>query len=190
MALTPSTMIPLGSLAPDFTLPDTVSGSNISLNELKSDKATVIMFICNHCPYVKHVQDGLVELANDYMPKGVSFIAINSNDVENYPDDSPGKMKEVAERLGYPFPYLFDESQLVAKAYDAACTPDYFIYDKDLKLVYRGQMDGSRPGNGVPVSGSDIRNALDEIISGNELSPDQVPSIGCNIKWRTTAQSK
>ena len=187
MALTPSTMIPLGSVAPDFTLPDPVNGGENSLSSLKSDIATVIMFICNHCPYVKHVQTGLVELANDYMPKGVSFIAINSNDVKNYPDDSPQRMKEVAQSFGYPFAYLFDETQEVAKAYDAACTPDYFIYDKDLKLVYRGQMDDSRPGNGKPVTGNDIRHALDELIEGNELSPDQVPSIGCNIKWKTTA---
>ena len=188
MALTPSTMIPLGSVAPDFTLPDPVNGGENSLSILKSDIATVIMFICNHCPYVKHVQTGLVELANDYIPKGVSFIAINSNDVKNYPDDSPQRMKEVAESLSYPFAYLFDETQEVAKAYDAACTPDFFIYDKDLTLVYRGQMDDSRPGNGKPVTGNDIRHALDELISGKELSPDQVPSIGCNIKWRTTAQ--
>ena len=134
MALTPSTMIPLGSAAPDFTLPDPVNGGENSLSSLKSETATVIMFICNHCPYVKHVQTGLVELANDYMPKGVSFIAINSNDVKNYPDDSPQRMKEVAESLGYPFAYLFDETQEVAKAYDAACTPDFFIYDKDYDL--------------------------------------------------------
>ncbi len=187
MALTPSIMIPLGSEAPDFTLPDPVNGDDKSLSSLKSETATVIMFICNHCPYVKHVQTGLVELANDYIPKGVSFIAINSNDVENYPDDSPQRMKEVAESFAYPFAYLFDETQEVAKAYDAACTPDFFIYDKGLKLVYRGQMDDSRPGNGKPVTGRDLRNALDELIAGNELSPDQVPSIGCNIKWRTTA---
>ena len=184
MALTPSTMIPLGSDAPDFTLPDPVRGDMLSLADLKSDTATLIMFICNHCPYVKHVQSGLVELANDYIPKGISFIAINSNDVENYPDDSPARMKEVAEKLRYPFPYLFDESQEVAKAYDAACTPDFFIYDKNLKLVYRGQMDDSRPGNGKPVTGSDIRAALDELIAGNTLPADQIPSIGCNIKWK------
>ena len=185
MALTPSTMIPLGSDAPDFTLPDPVGGGMLSLADLKSDTATLIMFICNHCPYVKHVQTGLVELANDYIPKGISFIAINSNDVENYPDDSPERMKEVAETLGYPFPYLFDESQEVAKAYDAACTPDFFIYDKNLKLVYRGQLDDSRPGNGKPVTGNDIRAALDELIKGNTLPPDQIPSIGCNIKWKS-----
>lgn len=188
MVLTPSTMIPLGSAAPDFTLPDAVSGRTLSLNELRSETATVIMFICNHCPYVKHIQNGLVELANDYLQKGVGFIAINSNDAINYPEDSFDKMKEVAKRFGYPFPYLFDESQEIAKTYKAACTPDFFIYDKNLNLAYRGQMDDSRPGNGQPVTGRDIRNALDELIKGNELSPNQVPSIGCNIKWRTTAQ--
>lgn len=186
MALTPSTMIPLGSTAPDFILPDVVISAEMSLEDLKSDTATVIMFICNHCPYVKHVQSGLVELANDYITKGVRFIAINSNDAVNYPEDSPENMKAVAERFGYPFPYLFDESQEIAKAYDAACTPDFFIYDNALKLVYRGQMDDSRPGNGIPVTGNDIRTALDEILAGNELSPEQVPSIGCNIKWKTT----
>jgi len=184
MALTPSSMIPLGSIAHDFNLPEAVSGNNFSLNELKSDTATVVMFICNHCPYVKHVQDGLVELADDYMPKGVNFIAINSNDAVNYPEDSMERMKEVAEQVGYPFPYLFDESQEVAKAYDATCTPDFFIYDKNLCLVYRGEMDDSRPGNGKPVTGDDIRFALDELIKGNTISPDQVPSIGCNIKWK------
>ena len=184
MALTPSVMVPLGSTAPEFTLPDPVKGGEKSLSELKSDTATVIMFICNHCPYVKHIQTGIVDLANDYIPRGISFIAINSNDVKNYPDDSPERMKEVADMLGYPFPYLFDESQGVAKAYDAACTPDFFIYDKDLTLVYRGQMDDSRPGNGKPVTGADIRTALDELIAGNQLSPEQVPSIGCNIKWK------
>jgi len=184
MALTPSNMIPLETTATDFDIPDAVSGVNMTLSELKSDLATVIMFICNHCPYVKHIQTGLVELANDYLPKNVSFIAINSNDVANYPEDSPENMKEVAQRLGYPFPYLFDETQEIAKAYDAACTPDFFIYDKELKLVYRGQMDDSRPGNGKPVTGSDIRKALDELISGNNISADQVPSIGCNIKWK------
>lgn len=184
MALTPSNMVPLGTTAPDFTLPDAVSGNDMNLEQLKSDKATVIMFICNHCPYVKHVQKGLVELANDYISKGVSFIAINSNDVDNYPDDSPENMKKDAERFGYPFPYLFDESQQIAKAYDASCTPDFYIFDAELKLVYRGQMDDSRPGNGRPVTGKDIRKALDQILEGQSLSPDQIPSIGCNIKWK------
>lgn len=184
MVLTPSMMVPLGSTAPDFKLPDVTSGKDVALSELRSDTATVIMFICNHCPYVKHVQTGLVALANDYLPQGIRFIAISSNDVENYPDDSPENMKAVAQRLSYPFPYLFDETQEVAKSYDAACTPDFFIYDKDLKLVYRGQMDDSRPGNEKPVTGLDIRKALDELIAGKGISGGQVPSIGCNIKWK------
>ena len=177
-------MIPLGSEAPDFRLPDVVSGSELSLGDLKSDVATVLMFICNHCPYVKHLQDGLVEVADEYIPKGVSFIAINSNDVENYPDDSPEKMKEVAEEKGYKFPYLFDETQEVAKAYDAACTPDFFVYDRALKCVYRGQFDDSRPGNGKPVTGKDMRMALDSIVAGEAVDWEQIPSIGCNIKWK------
>ena len=176
-------MTALGTKAPDFILPDTVSGLNISLTSL-TGKATVIMFICNHCPFVKHVNDELVRLANDYIPKGISFIAISSNDVANYPDDSPEKMKQVAKELGYPFPYLYDESQEVAKAYDAACTPDFFIYDKDLQLAYRGQLDDSRPSNGIPVTGKDIRAALDNLLSGKSISPEQRPSIGCNIKWK------
>lgn len=184
MAETPSTMIPLGTKAPDFSLPDTISGSERSLDELKSNKGTVIMFICNHCPFVKHVQYELVRLANEYIPKGISFIAISSNDVEKYPDDSPDRMKEEAQRLGYPFPYLFDETQEVARAYDAACTPDFYIFDGDMKLVYRGQLDDSRPGNGIPVTGKDVRNALDHLLAGSPISEDQKPSIGCNIKWK------
>jgi peroxiredoxin len=184
MVLTPSNMLPLGTKAPDFKLWDVISDKELSLNELKSDIATVIMFICNHCPYVKHVQKGLVELANDYIPKGISFIAICSNDIENYPDDSPENMKAVAKRLGYPFPYLFDESQEIARAYDATCTPDFYIFDKDLRCVYRGQMDDSRPGNEKPVTGKDVRDALDNILSENPVTEEQYPSIGCNIKWK------
>jgi len=184
MAVTPSTMISLSTVAHDFTLPDTVSGKNLSLSDLKSGKATVIMFICNHCPFVKHVNKELVKLANDYIPEGISFIAISSNDVVNFPEDSPEKMKQEAKSLGYSFPYLFDESQKVARAYDAACTPDFFIYDKDLKLVYRGQLDDSRPSNGIPVTGKDIRNALDLLLAGKSIPAEQKPSIGCNIKWK------
>lgn len=184
MAATPSVMLPLGTEAPKFNLVDTVTDTNKSLNELASDKATVVMFICNHCPYVKHINEELVKLANEYIPKGISFIAISSNDVENYPDDSPEKMREVAEELGYPFPYLFDETQEIAKAYQAACTPDFYVFDKDLKLVYRGQFDESRPGNNVPVTGIDIRNALDNILNGKPVDENQKPSIGCNIKWK------
>ena len=184
MALTPSNMLPLGTKAPDFKLHDAVSEKALGLDDLKSDKATVVMFICNHCPYVKHVQKGLVELANDYIPKGVSFIGVNSNDVAKYPEDSPANMKSVALKLGYPFPYLFDETQEVAKAYDAACTPDFYVFDADMKLVYRGQMDDSRPGNGKPVTGRNIRDTLDRILSGKPVDSDQIPSIGCNIKWK------
>lgn len=184
MARTPSNMLPLGTVAAPFTLQDTVSGTQKSLDELKSDKATVIMFICNHCPFVKHVLDGIIQLANDYIPKGVSFIAINSNDVENYPDDSPENMAKLAREKQFPFVYLFDETQEVAKAYEAACTPDFYIFDGSMKLAYRGQMDGSRPGNDVPVTGEDLRAALDAILSGQPVSEDQRPSLGCNIKWK------
>lgn len=184
MAQTPSNMIPLGTQAPDFTLKDVVSGEKKSLSELKSDRATVITFICNHCPFVKHVLDGLLQLANDYIPRGISFIAINSNDVEAYPDDSPENMKKLAEEKKFPFVYLFDETQEVAKAYQAACTPDFYIFDGSMKLVYRGQLDDSRPGNEIPVTGKDIRAALDAILAGEPVSEDQKPSIGCNIKWK------
>ena len=184
MALTPSTMIALGSKAPAFTLPDTVSGKHYHSRDAMHGVPTVIMFICNHCPFVKHVNKELVRLANDYMPKGISFIAISSNDVVNHPDDSPDKMKITAKELGYSFPYLYDESQEVARAYDAACTPDFFIYDKDLKLAYRGQLDDSRPSNGLPVTGKDIRAALDLLLSGKPVPAEQRPSIGCNIKWK------
>jgi peroxiredoxin len=179
-----SKMIPLGTKAPSFTLPDTISGETKRLEELKSDVATVVMFICNHCPYVKHVNDQLVQLAQDYQPKGVSFVAISSNDPETYPDDAPDKMKEVGLELGYPFPYLFDETQEVAKAYSAACTPDTYIFDGDLKLVYRGQLDGARPGNQVPVTGEDVRETLEALLSGEPVDPDQKPSMGCSIKWK------
>jgi peroxiredoxin len=184
MALTPSNMIPLGTLAPDFTLPDTVTGNSFSLQELRGEKATVVMFLSNHCPYVKHVNNQLVQIANEYQPKGVKFIGISSNDIVSYPEDAPDKMKETALQCGYPFPYLYDESQQVAKAYDAACTPDFYIFNKDLKLVYRGQLDDSRPSNKIPSTGKDMRAALDNILSGKEVSPYQRPSIGCNIKWR------
>ena len=184
MAAIPSNMNPLGFEAPEFELLDTVSGTRVSLNELKSDKGTLIMFICNHCPYVKHVNGELVNLAGDYMPEGISFIAISSNDAEKYPEDGPEKMKEYATRLGYPFPYLYDEMQEVARAYDAACTPDFFLFDGAMTCVYRGQLDASRPGNGVPVTGKDLREALDALLSGKEISQVQIPSIGCSIKWK------
>ena len=184
MARTPSVMIPLGKQAPDFTLPDTVSGNNLSLQTIKGATATVIMFICNHCPFVKHINAALVKLGNDYKNKGIGFIAISSNDVAGYPQDGPEQMKQVAEELNYPFPYLYDATQDVAKAYQAACTPDFFIFDSNLLLAYRGQLDDSRPGNEKPVTGADIRNALDHLIAGKPVPADQKPSIGCNIKWR------
>lgn len=185
MAKTPSTMVELGTKAPDFQLPDAVSGDVIGLSDVRSDVATVVMFICNHCPFVKHIHSEMVKLPADYQAKGVSFVAISSNDVANYPEDSPEKMKELFQSLGIDHPYLYDESQEVAKAYHAACTPDFFIYDRELKLAYRGQLDGSRPGNGVPVTGEDMRAALDALIAGQQVAEDQQPSIGCNIKWRS-----
>ncbi len=184
MSLTPSNMLPLGTKASGFCLQDPVGGGEKSLDGLKSDKATVVMFICNHCPYVKHIQTKLVDVTQAYISKGISFIAINSNDVANYPEDSPEKMKEISEQFGYPFTYLFDETQKVAKAYQAACTPDFYIFDKDLKLVYRGQFDDSRPGNGVAVTGEDLSRALDQLLKGAPITPDQKPSMGCNIKWK------
>lgn len=184
MAATETTKRELGFKAPTFTLPDTVSGAHVSLEDVKGDKATVVMFICNHCPFVKHVNEQLVGLANDYMDRGIGFVAISSNDVVNYPDDSPEKMKVTALEEGYPFPYLYDETQDVARAYDAACTPDFSIFDADLKCIYRGQLDDSRPGNGKPVTGADIRSALDAVLNGEPISAVQYPSLGCNIKWK------
>ncbi|WP_297988548.1 thioredoxin family protein [Anoxybacillus sp.] len=184
MPVVESNMFPLGEKAPSFELVNVIDGQIVRLEDVKSDIATVIMFICNHCPFVKHVQGELVRLANDYQPKGISFIAINSNDVEKYPDDSPEKMKEVAEQLGYPFPYLFDETQEVAKAYQAACTPDFYIFNGELQCVYRGQLDDSRPSNGIPVTGSSIRAALNALLSGEPVPKEQKPSIGCSIKWK------
>ena len=184
MARTPSTMVALGTNAPHFILPDTVSGKDISLENIKGEKGTMIMFICNHCPFVKHINAELVRLANDYKSKGIGFVAISSNDVINHPEDAPGLMTQVAKDLKYPFPYLYDEPQEIAKAYDAACTPDFFIYDKELRLVYRGQLDDSRPGNEIPVTGKDIRRALDCLINNEPVPQEQRANIGCNIKWK------
>ena len=178
-------MLPLGTKAPDFKLPDTVSDQVLSLSGVAGSAGTVIMFICNHCPFVKHVNAELVRLAADYLGQGISFVAISSNDVTNYPLDSPELMKVTAREEGYPFPYLYDASQEVARAYQAACTPDFFVFGSDLHLIYRGQLDDSRPGNGLPVTGSDIRAALDALLNREPVSPDQKPSIGCNIKWKT-----
>ena len=184
MALTPSTMLPLGTTAPDFKLPDT-NGKTVPLADFKDKAALLVLFICNHCPYVKHIRTGLAQLARDYLPKGAAIVGINSNDVANYPDDSPAKMREEVKSAGYLFPYLYDETQAVAKAYRAACTPDIYLFDKSHKLVYRGQLDDSRPGNGIPVTGKDLRAALDAVLAGRPTSELQVASIGCNIKWKS-----
>ncbi len=185
MALAYTTELTLGFSAPDFNLLDVVSGEKRTLNDIKGEKATVVAFICNHCPYVIHIREELVQMANDYLKLGVRFIAISSNDVVNYPDDSPEKMKELALSMSFPFPYLYDESQEVAKAYDAVCTPDFSIFDADLKCSYRGRLDDSTPGNGKPVTGSEIRSVLSNMIDGNPVSQDQLPSCGCNIKWKS-----
>lgn len=184
MSKTPSSMLPIGTSAPLFSLNDMVSDETISLHEKQDCPATVIMFICNHCPYVKHVNKGITRLAHDYMSQGVRFFAINANDSETYPDDSPENMKKTALQEGYPFPYLFDETQEVARAYHAACTPDFFVFDKKLKLAYRGQFDDSRPGNGIEVSGRSIRAALDCMLATQPVPTQQLPSLGCNIKWK------
>jgi peroxiredoxin len=177
-----STMLPLGTAAPDFRLPD-VSGKTISLADF-TGKPLLVMFICNHCPYVKHIRAGLAQLGRDYLPHGAAIVAISSNDVEKYPQDGPDKMKEEAQAAGYNFPYLYDATQAVAKSYRAACTPDFFLFDKEHRLVYRGQLDDSRPSNGLPVTAKDMREALDAVLGGKPLSLHQKPSIGCNIKWK------
>ncbi|MCL6294702.1 thioredoxin family protein [Jejuia spongiicola] len=184
MARTPSNMLPLGTTAPNFDLLNTVSDEVLSLQNIKGNKATVIMFICNHCPFVIHINSEIVSIANAYTEKGISFIAISSNDIINYPQDSPDKMKIHAKSENYPFPYLYDETQNVAKAYDAACTPDIYVFDANLKLNYRGQLDDSRPGNGLAVTGKDLRHALDCLLENKENMHTQKPSIGCNIKWK------
>ncbi|MDB4438921.1 thioredoxin family protein [bacterium] len=184
MALIESTMLDLGTTAPLFNLYDTVSHQTISYDDIKGTQGTVVVFSCNHCPFVVHVNQELVNIANEYLGRGVGFVAISSNDVDNYPQDSPDKMSIVAKVLKYPFPYLYDETQEVAKAYEAACTPDFYIFNHDNKLVYRGRLDSSRPGNGIPVTGADMRSALDAMLLGiNEITP-QIPSAGCNIKWK------
>ena len=184
MALTASTMLPLGTAAPDFTLPDVVSGKPVGLRAAAAARATLLMFICNHCPYVKHVNPELVRLARGYEGRGVRFIAISSNDARAYPEDAPARMKDVAQVLGYGFPYLHDETQAVARAYQAACTPDFFLLDDKLTLAYRGRLDDSTPGNGVALSGRDLRAALDSVLAGSQPAQDQQPSMGCNIKWK------
>jgi peroxiredoxin len=184
MALTPSTRLPWGTPAPDFRLPDAVSGRTVALADFAQKPALVVMFICNHCPYVKHIQAGLAAFARDYQAKNIGIVAISANDVADYPEDSPPKMKAEAKAAGYTFPYLFDETQAVAKAYRAACTPDLYLFDRERKLVYRGQFDESRPGNGRPVTGADLRAACDAVLAGRAPAAAQKPSIGCNIKWK------
>lgn len=184
MALVESNMLPLGTLAPDFSLPDTRSDKMLSFKDIASDKGSVVIFSCNHCPYVIHVNDEIVRIAKEYQAKGIGFVAISSNDVENYPADSPDKMKALADEVGYTFPYLYDEDQSVAKAYDAACTPDFYVFDGEGKLFYRGRLDGSRPGNDVPLTGADLRAALDAVLTNANAPEKQYPSGGCNIKWK------
>ena len=183
MVRTPSTMLPLGTTAPDFSLLN-VDGRTVSLADAAGPKGTVVMFICNHCPFVKHVADQLAALGRDVMPLGIGIVAISSNDVSMHPADSPEQMVHEAEDRGYPFPYLYDESQEVAKDYHAACTPDFFLFDASRKLVYRGQLDASRPGNEIPVTGADLRAAIDAVLAGRPVAAEQRPSLGCNIKWK------
>jgi len=189
MAMTASTMLPLGTSAPDFSLPDT-EGHVVSVEDFKEAPALLVVFTCNHCPFVKHILDGLVELIKEYQAKGVAVVGINSNDVADYPDDRPQMMARVAKQKGFTFPYLYDETQDVAKAYHTACTPDFFLFDNERKLVYRGQMDDSRPGNGIPVAGADLRAAIDAVLEGKRVPAKQKPSMGCNIKWKHGTEPK
>lgn len=184
MAITPSNMLPLGTIALDFNLPDTVSYKQRTLQQLKGEKGTLVMFICNHCPFVIHLDEALVQLGKDYADSELSIIAISANDYGAYPQDGPTEMAKKARRLGYTFPYLYDESQETAKAYQAACTPDFFLFDSKLSCVYRGQFDDSRPGSEVPVTGKDLRGAIDHLLAGEAIPSEQKPSMGCNIKWK------
>jgi peroxiredoxin len=183
MVKTASTMLPLGSAMPEFSLPN-IDGKSVSSAQFADAPATLVIFMCNHCPYVKHVAAGLSELAREYQRRGVAVVGINSNDVQSFPDDAPAKMVEEVKLRGYTFPYLLDEKQSVAKAFRAACTPDFYVFDRQKRLVYRGQMDDRRPGSEIPVSGEDLRAALDAVLSGKPVAEDQTPSIGCNIKWK------
>jgi len=184
MSLTPSTMLELGTRAPDFSLPDACSGQTISLNDFTGKDALLVIFMCAHCPFVKLVENEFAAIGRDYVDRGLGMVAISTNDAENYPDDTPGKLAEQAERLGFIFPYCHDESQKTAKAYRAACTPDLFLFDDDFKLVYRGQLDDSRPGNNLPVTGTDLRTAIDALLAKKPITKDQHPAVGCNIKWK------
>lgn len=179
-----SRMLPLGTAAPDFALRDTVSGTTVSLASFAASPALLVAFICNHCPYVRHIVDGFVTFAREYAPKGLAVVAISSNDARSYPDDAPEELARAARAKGFTFPYLYDESQEVAKAYQAICTPDFFLFDRQRQLRYRGQFDGSRPGNNVPVTGSDVRAAAEALLGGDPVPSEQQPSIGCSIKWK------
>jgi peroxiredoxin len=183
MAATPSTMLDLGTLAPDFALPEPATGKTVALAAFKNAPALLVVFMCNHCPFVKHIRTALAQFAREYQAKGLAMVGISSNDVADFPDDGPESMAQEVKAAGYVFPYLYDEDQSVAKAYQAACTPDFFLFDGERKLVYRGQFDDSRPGNQWPVTGADLRAAVDALLAGNPVSADQKPSIGCNIKW-------
>lgn len=183
MAVTPSTMLELGTTAPDFHLADTVSGKTLSLADFEDAPALIVAFVCNHCPYVKHLRESLAAFGRDVQAKGVAMVGISSNDVSTHPQDGPEKMAQEAREIGYTFPYLYDETQDVAKAYRAACTPDFYVFDGERRLVYRGQFDDSRPGNQLPITGADLRDAVDAVLEGREISADQKPSMGCNIKW-------
>ena len=185
MARTESTMLTLGTVAPDFALTDVVTEKTVCRDDFKDSDALLVLFICAHCPYVKHIEEGLAQFGKDYADKPLAIVAISSNDAVAHPADNPEGLKQQAKTFGFNFPYLFDETQAVAKAYEAACTPDIFLFDKDLKLAYRGQFDGSRPSNGVPVTGADLRAAVDAVLAGKPATEDQKPSIGCNIKWKS-----
>ncbi len=184
MALTPSTMLPIGTTAPSFSLPDAQSGETVSLGQFEGAQALLVMFICNHCPYVIHIRDDFGPLADEFAPQGLQVVAINANDLEKYPQDGPENMKALSNELGWAFPFLMDEDQYVAKAYQAACTPDFFLFDADQKLVYRGQWDDSSPGNDKPVNGESIRTAIRALLKGESIEPEQIPAMGCNIKWK------
>lgn len=187
MSLTPSTMLPLGTMAPPFKLPEVTSGQTVSLDDFAGRDVLLVMFICRHCPYVKHIEKELARIGRDYERKSVGIVAISANDADGYPEDAPSGLKAQARTAGFGFPYLYDESQAVAKAYSAACTPDFFVFDKGRRLVYRGQMDDSRPGNGKPLTGKDLRAALDAVLIGQAITIKQSPSTGCNIKWKPGA---
>lgn len=184
MVLTPSTMLALRTPAPDFHLPDVMSGKTISLATFSAQKALLVMFICRHCPFVKHVAQELANLGQDYLSRGLGIVAISANDAVKYPDDAADSLREMVQELGFNFPLCYDESQATAKAYTAACTPDFFLFDGDRQLVYRGQLDGSRPGNSMPVTGCDLRAAIEAVLAGLPVNSEQKPSIGCNIKWK------